>query len=47
MWGGIGVQEGDPSPGALPDSGMEPASPASSALAGRFFTTEPPGKPNS
>ena len=29
--------------GDLPDSGIEPASPA---LAGRFFTTEPPGKPN-
>ena len=49
-WGGAGlrgVQEGYLSPGDLPDSGMEPASPASSALAGRFFTTEPPGKPNS
>ena len=34
-----------PSPGDLPDPGMEPESPASSALAGRFFTTEPPGKP--
>ena len=31
-----------PPPGDLPDPGMEPASPA---LAGRFFTTEPPGKP--
>ena len=31
-----------PSPGDLPDPGMQPASPA---LAGRFFTTEPPGKP--
>ena len=31
-----------PSPGDLPDPGMEPASPA---LAGGFFTTEPPGKP--
>ena len=30
------------SPGALPDSGIEPASPA---LAGRFFSAEPPGKP--
>ena len=26
----------------LPGSGIEPVSPA---LAGRFFTTEPPGKP--
>ena len=31
-----------PSPGGLLDPGIEPASPA---LAGRFFTTEPPGKP--
>ena len=31
-----------PSPGHLPDPGIKPASPA---LAGRFFTTEPPGKP--
>ena len=31
-----------PSPGDLPDPGTEPAS---SALAGRFFTAKPPGKP--
>ena len=31
-----------PSPGNLSDPGIEPESPA---LAGRFFTTEPPGKP--
>ena len=31
-----------PPPWDLPDPGTEPASPA---LAGRFFTTEPPGKP--
>ena len=31
-----------PSPGDLPDPGMEPSPPA---LAGGFFTTEPPGKP--
>ena len=31
-----------PSPGDLPDPGIKPRSPA---LAGRFFTTEPPGKP--
>ena len=31
--------------GNLPDPGIEPASPASSALAGGFFTTAPPGKP--
>ena len=30
-----------PSPGNLPDPGIEPAAPA---LAGGFFTTEPPGK---
>ena len=30
-----------PSPGDLPNPGIEPMSPA---LAGRFFTTEPPGK---
>ena len=29
-------------PGDLPDPEMEPMSPASLALAGRFFTTEPP-----
>ena len=31
-----------PSPGDLPDPGVELMS---LALAGRFFTTEPPGKP--
>ena len=31
-----------PSPGALPSPEIEPMSPA---LADRFFTTEPPGKP--
>ena len=30
-----------PSPGDFPDPGIEPAS---AALAGRFFTAEPPGK---
>ena len=29
----------------LPDPGIKPKSLASLALAGRFFTTEPPGKP--
>ena len=33
-----------PFPGDLPDPGTEPVSPASPALAGGFFTTEPPGK---
>ena len=32
-------------PGDLPDLGIELAPPASPALAGEFFTTEPPGKP--
>ena len=31
-----------PSPGDLPDPGIKSTSPA---LAGRFLTTEPPGKP--
>ena len=34
-----------PTPEDLPDPGIKPLSPASSALAGRFFTTEPPEKP--
>ena len=33
-----------PSPKDLPDSEMEPTSLACPALAGRFFTTEQPGK---
>ena len=37
-WGGLPF----PSPGDLPDPGIEPTSPA---LAGRFFTTEPVRKP--
>ena len=37
-WSGLAF----PSPGNPPDPGKEPASPA---LAGGFFTTEPPGKP--
>ena len=32
-----------PSPGDLPDPGVEPKSPV---LAGSFFTTDPPGKPH-
>ena len=31
--------------GDLPDPGIEPKPPAAPALAGRFFTTEPSGKP--
>ena len=33
-----------PSPGYLPNSGIEPMTLASPALAGRFFITVPPGK---
>ena len=32
-----------PSPGDFPNPGIEPRSPS---LVGRFFTTEPPGKPS-
>ena len=32
-------------PGDLPDSGIKPMSLTSPALAGKFFTIEPPGKP--
>ena len=34
-----------PTPGGLPVPGIEPESLVSPALAGRFFTTEPLGKP--
>ena len=37
-WSGLPV----PSPGDLPDPGIEPAA---LALSGGFFTPEPPGKP--
>ena len=33
-----------PPPADLPDPGIKPMSPASPALAGRLFTTVPPGK---
>jgi len=33
-----------PPPGDLPDPGIKPTSPVSPALAGRFYTTAPPGK---
>ena len=33
-----------PSPGNLPDPGIKPKYPESSALAGEFLTTEPSGK---
>ena len=35
-----------PTPGGLPDPGVKPVSLASPALAGRFFTTVPPGRPH-
>ena len=34
-----------PTPGDLPDPGLEPTSLASPALAGGFFIALPPGKP--
>ena len=34
-----------PPPGDLSNLGNQSESPASPALAGRFFTTKPPGKP--
>ena len=40
-WSGLPL----PPSGDLPDPGIEPKSPASPAVAGGFFTTEPPGKP--
>ena len=40
-WSGLPV----PTPGDLPDPGVESASPVSPALTGRFFTTVPSGKP--
>ena len=40
-WGGLPF----PSPGDLPDPGIEPASLTSPALVGGFFTSESPGKP--
>jgi len=39
-WSGLSY----PPAGNLPDSGIKSASPEFSALAGGFFTTEPPGK---
>ena len=42
LWRGLSF----PSLRDLPDPGIKPTSPASPASAGRFFTTEPPGKPS-
>ena len=39
-WNGLLV----PSPGDFPEPGTEPTSLVSPALAGRFFTTAPPGE---
>ena len=36
-----------PPPGDLPEPGLKPVSFMSPAFAGGFFTTEPPGKPDS
>ena len=41
FWSGVPL----PSPGDLADPGIKPVSTAPPALAGGFFTTEPPGKP--
>ena len=43
-WNGFAIAF---SRGNLPNPGIEPGSPASPALAGRFITTEPCGKPYS
>ena len=40
-WSGLSF----PPPGDLPEPGIKPTSPADPALASRFFTTEPAGKP--
>ena len=40
-WSGLSC----PSSGDLPNWGIEPTSPSNSCTVGRFFTTEPPGKP--
>ena len=40
-WSGVPF----PSPGDLPDPGMEPLSPAARAVAGGFCTAAPPGRP--
>ena len=40
-WSGVPF----PSSGDLPDPEIKPVSPGSPALAGGFFTAEPPGKP--
>ena len=48
-WDSAGKNTGEgvpfPPPGDFPNPGIKPMSFTSSALAGRFFTTAPPGKP--
>ena len=39
-WSGLPL----PTPGDLPDPGIEPTSTVAPVLAGRFFTSQPPGK---
>ena len=41
---GENTRVGFPSPRDLPDPGIKLAFPVSPALAGKFFTSEPPGK---
>ena len=40
-WSGLSF----PPPGDIPDPGLKPASPVVPTMAGRFFTTDPSGKP--
>ena len=40
-WSGLSFS----TPGDLPDAGIKPMSAASHVLAGKLFTTAPPGKP--
>ena len=40
-WSGLSFS----TPGDLPDPGIKPVSAASPVLAGKLFTTAPPGKP--
>ena len=46
FWAAILEHIAIPTPGDLPDPGIEPASPVSPVLAGGFFTPAPPGKPS-
>ena len=44
-WQGYWSELPFPSPGGLPDPGIEPESPAAPTLTGMFFTAKPLGKP--